>query len=432
MALPTLRPASYIGGSTVSILLNTAGTFITTTSSPNPSAPGQSVTFTAKIKGSINTTITPSGSVTFYDGSTSLGKVTMTAGSANLSTSTLSVGSHTITASYSGDTNFVPHTGAPLTQSVQSGPLVTLNPTSLTFASQTVGTVSPPQTIILTNSGVSTLTINTIVASGDYAVTSTCTTTIAAGKKCSITVTFAPTAAGTRTGTVSVTDNAPDSPQAVSLTGTGIAPVVTLSPTTLTFATQLVSSTSPPQTVTLSNTGTAVLTISKITITGTDPLDYLESNNCGATVAVGSSCTFSVVFRPKARGSRPAALSVFDNATGSPQNVTLSGTGTVVSLSASSINFGTETVGKTSAPNTLTLTNTAQTTLSVQSITITGANSGDFAQTNTCGSAVAGGATCTISVTFTPTKKGSRSALVSIADTGGGSPQTVSLAGTGQ
>ncbi len=428
---PDIAAANHIDG-TVSILLNTAGTFITTTSSPNPSAPGQSVTFIAKVKGSINTTITPTGSVTFYDGTTSLGKVTMTAGSASLSSSTLAVGSHTITAAYSGDTNFVPHTGAPLTQSVQSGPLVTLNPTSLTFASQTVGTVSPPQTIILTNSGVSTLTINSIVASGDYAVTSTCTVSIAAGKKCSITVTFAPTAAGTRTGTVSVTDNAPDSPQTVSLTGTGIAPVVTLSPTTLTFATQLVSTTSAPQTVTLTNTGTAALTISLISMTGANPTDYLESNNCGSTVAVNATCTISVAFHPKARGARTASLSISDNAAGSPQNVALSGTGTVVSLSASSINFGTEAVGKTSAPNTLTLTNTALTSLSIQSITITGANAGDFAQTNTCGVAVAGGATCTISVTFTPTRKGSRSAVISVADSGGGSPQTVSLAGTGQ
>jgi hypothetical protein len=428
---PDIAAGSYLG-STVSILLNTAGTFITTTSSPNPSAPGQSVTFTATVKGSINTTTTPTGSVTFYDGSISLGKVTMTAGSASLSTSTLTTGNHTITASYSGDTNFIRHTGAPLTQSVLTGPLVTLSPTNLTFASQTVGTVSPPQTIILTNSGVSTLTINSIVPSGDYGITSTCGTLIAAGKKCSITVTFAPSATGTRTGTVSVTDNAPGSPQTVSLTGTGIAPIVTLSPTTLTFATQLVSTTSAPQAVTLTNIGTAALTISRISMTGANPTDYLESNNCGSTVAVNTTCTISVAFHPKARGTRTASLSISDNAAGSPQNVTLSGTGTVVSLSASSINFGTETVGKTSAPNTLTLTNAAQTTLSIQSITITGANAGDFAQTNTCGTAIAGGANCSISVTFTPTKKGSRSASVSIADSGGGSPQTVSLTGTGQ
>lgn len=415
----------------VSILLNTAGTFITTTSSPNPSGVGQSVAFTAKVKGSINTTTTPTGSVTFYDGSTSLGKVTMTAGSASLSTSTLTTGNHTITASYSGDTNFFAHTGAPLTQSVQSGPLVTLSPTSLTFASQAVGTVSPPQMIILTNSGVSTLTITSIVPSGDYGISSTCPASLAAGKKCSITVSFAPTAAGTRTGTVSVTDNAPGSPQTVSLTGTGIAPSVTLSPTSLTFATQLVSTTSAGQTVTLTNTGTAALTISLISITGTNLTDYLESNTCGSTVAVSGSCTISVAFRPKARGARTASLSIADNAIGSPQTVALSGTGTVVSLSASSINFGTETVGKTSAPNTLTLTNTSQTALTISSIALTGANPGDFAQTNTCGTGIHGGATCTISVTFTPTKKGARSASVSITDSGGGSPQTVSVTGTG-
>src|SRR5207245_15942 len=126
-----------------------------------------------------------------------------------------------------------------------------------------------------------------------------------------------------------------------------------------------------------------------------------------------------------------AALSISDNAAGSPQTVTVSGSGTVVSLSAASINFGSQPVGKTSGPNTLTLTNTGQVTLTFQSITITGPNPGDFAQTNTCTSAIAAGANCTLSVTFTPTKKGGRSAAVSIADSGGGSPQTVSLTGTG-
>jgi hypothetical protein len=427
---PDIAASNQLGGG-LNILLNTAGTFITTTSSPNPSAVGQSVTFTATVKGSINTTIAPTGSVTFYDGTASLGKVTMTAGSASLSTSTLAAGSHTITASYSGDTNFFAHTGAPLTQSVQSGPIVTLSPTSLTFASQAVGTVSPPQTVIVTNSGVSTLTIYTIVASGDYGLTSTCQVTLSAGRKCSIIVTFAPSASGTRTGTVTVTDSAPGSPQTVSLTGTGIAPTVTLSPATLTFAAQLVGTTSPPQTVTLTNTGTAALTVSTISMTGPDPTEYLQSNNCGSTVAVNGTCTISVAFHPKARGTRTASLSISDNAAGSPQTVALSGAATVVTLSAASINFGNESVGKTSAPNTLTLTNTAKLALTVDSITITGTDPGDFAQTNTCGTGIAAGANCSISVTFTPTQKGNRSATLSVADSGGGSPQTVSLTGTG-
>jgi hypothetical protein len=416
---------------TVSVLLNSGGTFITTTSSPNPSAVGQSVTFTATVKGSISTTPTPTGSVTFYEGSKALRPITLTSGSASFTTSTLGAGNHVITAVYSGDSHFNPHTGTPITQSVISGPLVVLNPSSLNFASQAVGTNSPTQTVTLTNTGVATLTITSITTTGDFSATNTCGNSVAAGSRCSIIVTFTPTTTGTRTGTVSIVDNAAGSPQTVSLTGTGIAPVVQLLPASLTFATELVGSSSPSQAVTLTNTGAATLSVSSISITEANVTDYLQSNNCGASVAVRASCTINVVFHPVARGPRSAVLSVSDDAAGSPQTVTLSGTGTVVSLSATAINFGSESVGKTSAPNTLTLTNTAQSTLTIGSITITGADPGDFAQTNTCGGAVAGGQSCSISVTFTPTKKGARSATVSIADSGGGSPQSVGLTGTG-
>jgi hypothetical protein len=122
---------------------------------------------------------------------------------------------------------------------------------------------------------------------------------------------------------------------------------------------------------------------------------------------------------------------VADNAAGSPQSVALTGTGTVVSLSPPSINFGSVKVGTTAGPDSVTLTNVGSIALTINQISITGADPQDFAQTNTCGSSVASGASCTISVTFTPMKQGSRSAAVSIHDNGGGSPQTVSLAGTG-
>jgi hypothetical protein len=423
--------AENVRDSTVSVLLNTAGTFIATTSSLNPSGVGQSVTFTANITGSINTTTTPTGSVTFYDGSNAIGTATLKSGSGSISTSSLAQGTHTITAQYSGDTNFVPHTGAALSQSVLSGPLVVLSPTSLTFGNQNVGTTSGPQTVTLSNTGVASLSITSITTSGDFAQTNTCGASVAAGASCSISVTFTPTTTGTRTGTLSVNDNAPGSPQTVSLSGTGVAPSVQLSPTSLSYATQLVKTMSAPQVVTLTNNGTATLNITKINIGGKDPADFNETNTCGTTVAIGASCSISVIFQPQSRGSRSGTLKISDNAIGSPQTANLTGTGTVVSLSATSINFGSEPVGKTSAPNTFTLTNTGQTTLSITSITLTGANPGDFAQTNTCGTSVAASGSCTISVTFTPTAKGSRSASVSIADSGGGSPQAVSLSGNG-
>jgi hypothetical protein len=420
----------------VSVLLNTGGTFITTTSSLNPSGVGQAVTFTAKVSASIAGSATPTGSVTFRDGSKKIGTVTLTSGSASLTTSTLAAGSHTITAAYSGDKNFNPHTGAALTQTVISGPLVVLNPTSVNFGSQNVGPGNQGVLVNLTNTGVATLTISSIAITGpdasDFSQNNLCGSSLAPGFACTISVIFSPTTTGVRTASLSITDNAPGSPQTVSLTGTGIAPAVQLSPASLAFATQLVGTSSPSQTVTLTNTGTATLNVSTISFTGADAADFLQTNTCGATLAVGASCSISVVFHPLTRGLRSAALSIADNAAGSPQTAAVSGTATVVSLSATSINFGSEPVGKTSGPNTLTLTNTGQASLTFQSITITGANPADFAQTNTCGSAIAAGANCTLSVTFTPTKKGSRSATLSIADSGGGSPQTVSLTGTGE
>jgi hypothetical protein len=124
-----------------------------------------------------------------------------------------------------------------------------------------------------------------------------------------------------------------------------------------------------------------------------------------------------------------------DNASGSPQTVSLSGTGTstapVVSLSATSLSFGNQSVGTTSTARTVTLSNTGNATLSITSIAVAGTNAGDFARTNTCGSSVAAGANCTISVTFTPSASGSRTASLSITDNASGSPQAVSLSGTG-
>jgi hypothetical protein len=100
-------------------------------------------------------------------------------------------------------------------------PEVTLSPTSLTFGPQKVGTTSSPQNITVTNTGKQTLTITSIAASGDFAQVNTCGSTLKVNQSCTIIVTFTPTATGTRTGDVTLTDNAPDSPQTAPLTGTG-------------------------------------------------------------------------------------------------------------------------------------------------------------------------------------------------------------------
>ena len=216
-------------------------------------------------------------------------------------------------------------------------------------------------------------------------------------------------------------------------TALAAAPAASIAPGSLAFGNQTINTTSAAQTVTLTNTGNAALSIAGITVTGTNASDFAQTNTCGSSLAASANCTITVTFTPSASGSRTASVSISDNASGSPQTVSLSGTGTapVDSLSPTSLAFGNQSVGTTSTAQTATLSNTGSTALSITSLALTGTNASDFAQTNTCGSSVAAGANCTISVTFTPAASGSRTASVSITDNASGSPQTVSLSGTG-
>ena len=210
--------------------------------------------------------------------------------------------------------------------------------------------------------------------------------------------------------------------------GSGGGPAVSLNPTSLSFGTIAIGATSARQTVTLTNTGTATLTITSITVSA----GYIRANHCGGTVPPNASCTVDVSFRPTTKGLRPGTLSFNDNAPGSPQTVSLTGTGTAAGLVPTSLNFGPQKVGTTSAAQTIKLTNVAASgNLLISSITLTGTNAGDFARTHDCPASLAPSQSCTISVTFKPTAVGSRSASVSVTDNGGGSPQTVPLSGTG-
>lgn len=309
-----------------------------------------------------------------------------------------------------------------------AAPKVQLSPTSLTFAAQLLHTTSAAQTVTLTNTGTATLSITGIAASGDFKETNTCGSSVLAAAKCTISVTFTPTVAGTRTGNVTITDNATGSPQSVPLTGTGSE--VKLSTTSITYPTVVLGTTSV-STATLTNLGTTALSITSITVGGTNAADFLESNNCGTSVAAGKSCTITLTFKPKAIGTRTATVSIADNGGGSPQAIHLTGVGTQVKLSAASVAFPVTKVGVTSAPQTVTLTNVGTTALSITGVTLGGTNPGDFSQSNNCGSSVAAAKSCTITLKFKPKAIGSRSATVSIADNGGGSPQTIHLTGTG-
>src|SRR5438094_1748596 len=317
-----------------------------------------------------------------------------------------------------------------------SGPNATLSPTSLTFSTQAIGTTSAAKTVTLKNTGTAILTISSIAITGtnagNFAQTHTCGSSLAAGASCGISVTFRPTASGTRTAAVSISDNAAGSPQKVTLSGIGTT--AKLSPVSLTFSTQAIGTMSGAKKVTLTNVGTTSLNITGIAITGTNAGDFSQTHTCGSSLVVGSSCSISVTFKPTASVIRTAALSISDNAAGSPQKVTLSGIGTTAKLSPTSLSFGVVaigTIGTLKPPKTVTLTNVGTPALSITGIAITGTNVGDFFQSHDCGSSLAAGASCTISVTFRPTAIGTRRAAVSITDSAAGSPQKVALSGTG-
>jgi len=238
----------------------------------------------------------------------------------------------------------------------------------------------------------------------------------------------------TRTASIGIADNLTGSPQTVSLTGTGAGPMASATPSSLVFGNQAVNSKSSSQTVTLTNSGNASLTITGISITGANGADFSQTNTCGSAVAAGGGCSIAVTFTPSASGTRTASLSIADNATaGSPQAVSLTGTGTggTVGLSATALSFGNQAVGTSSTAQILTLTNGGSSTVTISGIQATGANSGDFGQSNDCGSSVAANGSCTINVTFLPVASGSRTATLSVNDNASGSPQTASLTGTG-
>ncbi len=203
---------------------------------------------------------------------------------------------------------------------------------------------------------------------------------------------------------------------------------VTVAPSALNFGSVVVGTTSSAQTATVSNPTSAAVSVSSIAASG----DFAQTNTCGSSIAAGGSCTVSVKFTPTATGSRTGSLTV--NAGGVTNTVSLSGTGTssgggsaTLAASPTSLSFGNEAVGSTSSAQTVTVTNTGGAAASVSSVSA----SGPFAETNTCGSSIAAGASCTVSVTFKPTAAGAATGNLTVSSNATDPTLTVALAGTG-
>jgi parallel beta-helix repeat protein len=449
---------------------------------------------------------------------------------------------------------------------------VTVAPTALNFGSVATGSTSAAQTATVSNPTGAAVPVTSISTTGDFAQTNNCGSSIAANSSCTVSVTFTPTAAGSRTGTLTVNAGGTST---VSLSGTGTAPgpVLNANPASLSFPSTLVGSTAPTQAVTITNSGTTSATVSGVSATG----DFSQTNNC-TTIAVNGTCTVTVTFKPTAGGSRTGALTVTSNANDSPTTVGLSGTGissttnialnqpitassnasgypatnandgnsstywesldgaaypqtltvnlgssyslgsivldlppssawstrtetlsvlgstngssysTIVpsagytfnpstgntvtinlpsgsnaqylqlnftgntgwsaaqvsefevfpgsgggssgpalSVTPSSLTFPSQALNTTSSAQTVTVNNTGTAAATISQI----ATTGNFAETSTCGASLAAGASCTVGVTFTPTSSGTLTGSLTVASNAPGSPATVALTGTG-
>jgi hypothetical protein len=298
---------------------------------------------------------------------------------------------------------------------------------ALHFEAQDVGTSSSPQSLTLTNNGKSAMQMNLIATGPGYSQTNNCGTSLASGANCQISVTFSPVLGGTITNALGLFTSATTNPLSVALVGTGLAPQIQL-PCCFYFYDQVIY-TSNTQTGTLSNTGQAPLAISSIVYTGTS--DFAETNNCPATLAVGASCTLSITYTPTIVGSESGTITFNDNAPGNPQVMTVSGSSVsagVPTLNPTSLTFPTTLIGQSSAPQTSTLTNTGTGALGISQIF----SNGDFPETNNCPSSLAVGASCTITVTYTPSYQGQESGYIYIYTDSSNFNTTLYVTGTGQ
>ena len=315
------------GANLINALAGPAGPSFSLTANP------YSLTIVQGASGSSTITVTDydgfSGSVTLSASGLPSG---VTAGfnpnpTTSTSTLTLTVGSGTTPGRY---TVTVTGVSGSLTNQLGIGltvapaPLVTLSPTSLAFGKEVVGGTSKAKSVLLKNTGAATLKITSIVASGDFAIQNNyCGAQLAIGQECLLTVTFTPTQVGSRTGALTFTDNAPNSPQTLPLSGTGTVQA-TLTPASAKFPAEKVGTSSPAKVFTLANKQSVALTSIVISTTG----DFsVSATTCTASLAAKSSCTISVVFKPTQTGTRTGTLQVADSAVNSPQTSSLTGTG---------------------------------------------------------------------------------------------------------
>lgn len=325
-------------------------------------------------------------------------------------------------------------------------PVLVLAPNPLAFGSQQVNTTGSTQHIVVTNNGTASATFSGAVVSGTHATnfavaSDTCTgqTIATGGATCSIGLRFTPSATGARTGVLTVSHNGPSGQSNANLSGTGIAPGVSLNPSSIAFGTVITGESAPPRQVTLTNSGAATLTVATLAVVGTHAAEFaLPSDACsGAVLAPAGTCTFSAGFSPGTDGTKSASVQITSDAPGSPTSLPLSGIGAsaapAVGISPSLYSFGNRELTTTSPAASVTITNTGNADLVLGTLGLGGTNPSDFAlATDPCSGATLSPATaCTVTVTFSPSALGTRTATVGVPSNAAASPHAMTVTGTG-
>ena len=336
---------------------------------------------------------------------------------------------------------------------VSVAPTAAPSPASLAFGNVLINSTSSPLAITVTNNGIANLVVGSATLTGaDLAsfnmVGNTCTTgkILVRDASCTVTLRFAPTTTGSKFANVVITHNGVNSPTSVPVSGTGTAPIASLSLSSLGFGNQNTFSTSATKTVTLTNTGNANLAISSIALTGTDFARVATpAPSCGATLTAGSTCNINVRFTPHGAGTSTGSITVTDNSNGVPgstQTVSLSGTGVIqlpmATLTPTVLTFGNVLLGSVFQQSvTLSNTGTGTTPMTINAIGVS-TGTGFSRVAGGCGTTLAAGASCLITVRFAPTTAlggGNKIATLTVTDNSGnvlGSQQTVfPLSGTG-
>jgi 6-phosphogluconolactonase (cycloisomerase 2 family) len=344
----------------------------------------------------------------------------------------------------------------------QTGAAASLFPPAVNFTQTTVGQSISDNSTLLTNTGTEVLNVTASIVGADQSdfTATTCPPSLPVRMSCSITVTFKPAQSGTRQATLVVADSAGQ--QTLQLSGTGIVaqPALSVVPSALTFAPTAPGVITVPQSIILTNSGSANLHISSIAVDGQNAADFSVVNSptqssvptacTTAAYAPGTSCSITVVFAPLAEGSRSTSIFVTDDAPGSPQIVQLGGTGLnaegtggtgnpspngppAITVSATSLTFISTEVNSPTTEQYVIVTNSGAdgSSLTITSAAVTGTNSADFKLANGCTTPVSPQTQgCALSVTFTPSASGTRTANLVITDNASPSTQTVALTGS--